>query len=250
MHRRLLKPVFVKSILAALFIFSAIFMCVVIYKALAIRNTINSKKAALELYRNKGLDKLNEDKAFLEKQLKTMNASYEEITQRLASQLKPKKPKEITDPLKFKEELYKAQNKLKEDGRTINFDFPFWLGFEKFEHDIPSAAELPIRAKQLEIIKETANLILKAGIAVVNVVEFKDTRDVAVGRDVLYKEYPMRMGLVCKNENLVNFLYSLSVAEVPLKVEYIKIKTSETKEPVKYELAVELIISAAVFDVK
>lgn len=250
MFKNFPKPVLIKSILAVIFIFSVIFMCVVIYKAFAIRNTIKSKKAALELYRYEGLDKLKEDKALLEKQLERLNDFYDEITQRLASQPKPKKPKEITDPLKFKEELYKVQNKLKDDGKTIIFDFPFWLGFEKFKNDIPSAAELPVRAEQLEIIRETADLILKSGIAVVNVVEFKDTKDVIVDGEVVYKEYPMRIGFVCGNENLVNFLYSMSVAEIPLKVEDVKLKASETKEPVKYELAVELIISAAVFDVK
>lgn len=239
----------IKLVLAVLFVLSLLYLIAVIYQISSLEKSVAGKQKELDVYQSDGLGKLNREKVRLEKQLKAIEGSYNEITNLLAAKPKSRMPKDPGDPLKFKEELYKVQNKLKEDGKAINFEFPFWLGFDKYEHDIPTPGDLPLRVKQLDIIKEAGNLMLKNGISSIAVVEFGDVKNISAEgvKDIVYKEIPLKVGFICKNDNLMNFLHALSVSEIPFKVDYMKLKTPESETKAKGELSVELIITAAVF---
>ncbi len=238
-----------KLILAILFILSLAYLIATVYQVTSLKKSVERKQGELKRYQSDGLTKLNREKTRLEKQLKMIESSYNEITGLLAVNPKSRMPKDPGDPLKFKEELYKVQNKLKESGKAINFEFPFWLGFDKYEHDIPTAADLPVRVKQLDIVKEAANLMLKNDISSIAVMEFGDVKNISAegGKDTVYKEMPLKIRFVCKSDNFINFLYALSVSDIPFKVDYTKLKTSGSETKAKGDLSVELIITAAVF---
>ncbi len=239
----------VKLILAILFILSLVYLIAVVYQVFSLEKSVERRQKELEAYQKDGLGKLNREKVKLERQLKAVEGSYDEITGLFTLKSKSRMPKEPGDPLKFKEELYKVQNKLKEDGKAINFEFPFWLGFDKYEHDIPTQADLPVRVKQLDIIREVGDLMVKNGISMVSAVEFGEVRNISAegGKDIAYKDIPLKIGFVCKNSNLMNFLHALSISEIPLKVDYMQLKTPEGESKTKGDLSVELIITAAVF---
>lgn len=243
----------IKIVLAALFVSSVIYLIAVVYQVSSLEKSVASKQKELETYQKDGLGKLNREKIKLERQLKVAEGSYDEITGLFTLKPKSRMPKEQGDPLKFKEELYKVQNKLKEDGKSINFEFPFWLGFDKYEHDIPTAADLPVRVKQLDIIREVGGLMVKNSIPFVSAVEFGDIKNISAepGKDIIYREMPVKVGLTCENGSLMNFLYALSVSDVPFKVDYIKLKVAEGQrhehETKQDLLSVELIVTAAVF---
>ena len=238
-----------KLILAILFVLSFAYLIGVIYQVSSLEKSAERKQVELESYQKDGLAKLNREKVRLERQLKAIESYYDEITGLVASKPKSRMPKDPGDPLKFKEELYKVQNKLKEDGKSINFEFPFWLGFDKYEHDIPTVTDLPVRVKQLDIIKETGALMLNNSISTITAVEFGDVKNISAEgvKEIAYKEFPLKIGFVCTNENLINFLHSLTVSEIAFKVDYMKLKAPEAKAEGKGDLSVELIIAAAVF---
>jgi len=239
----------IKLTLAALFLLSFAYLIAVVFHVAYLERSVGSKQKELEAYQKDGLAKLNREKVRLEKQFKAIESSYDEITGLVAPNPKSRMPKDPGDPLKFKEELYKVQNKLKEDGKSINFEFPFWLGFDKYEHDIPTAADLPIRVKQLDIIKEAGTLMLNSGISAITVVEFGDVRNISVEgvKDIVYKEFPMKIGFVCANEDLMDLLHTLTISDIAFKVDYMKLKSAEAKAEKKGGLLVELTITAAIF---
>jgi hypothetical protein len=239
----------IKLVLAILFTLSSAYLIAVVFHVSYMEQSVERKQKELKAYQKDGLAKLNREKVRLEKQLKAVESSYDEITGLVAPKPKSRMPKDPGDPLKFKEELYKVQNKLKEDGKSLNFEFPFWLGFDKYEHDIPTAADLPLRVKQLDIIKEAAALILNSGISTIAEVEFGDVKNISVegGKEIVYKEFPLKIGFVSTNEDLIDLLRALTISEIAFKVDYIKLKAPEAKAMEKGDLSVELIITAAVF---
>jgi Tfp pilus assembly protein PilO len=238
-----------KLILAILFVLTFAYLIIVISQVSFLEKSVERKQKELKAYQKEGLAGLNREKVRLERQLKAIESSYEEMTGLVAPKPKSRMPKDPGDPLKFKEELYKVQNKLKEDGKSLNFEFPFWLGFDKYEHDIPTAADLPMRVKQLDIIKEVGTLMLNNKISTITAVEFGDIRNISAEgeKEIVYKEFPLKIGFVCANADLMNFLHALTISEIAFKVDYMKLKASEAKAGGKGDLSVELIITAAVF---
>lgn len=238
-----------KLILAILFVLSFAYLIVAVYQAFSLEKSVERKQRELETYQKDGLSKLIRERARLERQLKAVESSYDEIAGLAAPKPKSRMPKDPGDPLKFKEELYRVQNKLREDGKTLNFEFPFWLGFDKYEHDIPTAADLPLRVKQLDIIKEVGALMLNNNISAIAAAEFGDVKNISAegAKDIVYKEFPLNIGFICTNENLINFLHTLTLSDIAFKVGYIKLKAAEAKAVRKDNLSVELIITTAVF---
>lgn len=249
MAKGISAPALTKFILGIIFISSLIYLGIVGYQAYSLKNSILQKQDNLKLYKKEGLNSLERKKVRLEKELQTIENSYKEIAQTLSSKPKSRMPTEVGDPLKFKEELYKVQTKLKQDGSAIGFQFPPGLGFAKYEKEIPTASDLPIRVKQLEIIQEIGALMLKSRVPQITVIEFKDVKDVITegDKEVVYKGFPLKIAFRCKNDNLINLLYGLSVSDIPFMVESLNLKTSEGKPEAKGDLTVELEISSAIF---
>ena len=224
-----------KILLGVIILISFLFLGIAVYEKLKIEAAVVQKQQQLKVYKNQGLGLLTSEKNSLERQLNSLKEADKDISGILFSKPASRMAKEVGDPLKFKEELYKAQNKLKEDGASMNFQFPFRLGFDRYEHDIPSPADLPLRVKQLDIIKEIGNIALASKVPEIQTIEFLEVKKVTAETG-LYMEFPVRVVLKCKNENLVNFMQELSVAEIP--------STEETAAV--GDLTAELLIVAAV----
>ncbi len=234
-----------KISLGVVVLISFLFMGIIVYERMRIENSVEQKQQQLKVYKNQGLGLLNSEKNRLEKQLNSLHEADKDISATLFSKPSSRMTKEVGDPLKFKEELYKVQNKIKEDGASISFQFPFWLGFDKYEHDIPNPADLPFRVKQLDIIKEIGDIALASKVPEIATVEFLEVKKVSA-ESGLYMEFPVRVVLKCKNDNLINFIQRLSVGEIPFRVDSFKIKVSNEEVEAAGELTAELVIVAAV----
>lgn len=237
-----------KIVLGVIIFVSFIFLGIVVYQKAKIGTAVGQKQEELETYKDEGLGNLNSEKNRLEKQLNFLQDAGSNMTAMLFSKPGSKMSIEAGDPLKFKEELYKVQNKIKEGGAAINFQFPFWLGFDKYEHDIPSAADLPYRIKQLDIIKAIGNIALASKVPEISGIEFLEIKKVFAddNKEVLYMEFPVRIILNCRNENLINLLHKFSVADIPFRIDSFKIKVSTEKEEAAGGLTAELVIVAAI----
>ncbi len=255
MAKGLGSPELIKTVLGILIAASILYAGIMGYQEYSCKNSIGQNQTKLTRYRKVGLASLKRKKAGLEKELSESANHYKEITRYLSSKPKAKMSKEAADPLKFKEELYKVQTKLKEDGSAIGFEFPAGLGFAKYEKEIPTVAELPSRVKQLEIIQEIGILMLKSKVPKITDIEFEDVKDVIAegSEDTVYKKFPLAISFNCENENLINFLHGLSISDIAFMIDSINLKTSLEKKPAaetdedKGKLTVEMVISAAIF---
>lgn len=236
-----------KIVLGIIILVSFIFLALVAYQKSKMESAFGQKQEELKIYKDEGLGRLTSGRAHLEKQLNSLQEASKSVTVMLFSKSNSRMSMEAGDPLKLKEELYKVQNKIKEAGGAINFQFPFWLGFDRYEHDIPSAADLPYRVKQLDIIKEIGNLVLASKVPEISAIEFLEIKRIIAenSKDILYMEFPVKVVLKCKNENLINLLYKFSVADMPLRIDSFKIKVS-AEEGAAGGLTAELVIVAAV----
>ncbi len=236
-------------IIIILLISSLIYLGITGYEAHSLKNSIGLKHKSLMLYRREGLKSLESKKTRLGKQLTATENSYTEISGVLSSKPKSRMPSEAGDPLKFKEELYKAQTKLKGDGSSIDFKFPPDLGFSIYERQIPTPSELPLRVKQLELIQEICGLALKSKIPEITAIQFEDVKDISPEGSgvIVYKKFPLKISFKCENENLINLLYGLSVSDMPFMVDFLNLKASDEKPEERGKLQVELVISSAVF---
>lgn len=248
-------PRLTKLILGIIVVASVFYLVMSGYQTYSYNLSLKWKQRNLKLYKKEGLASLENKKAVFEKQLDEISSYHKKIEGLLSSKPKARMPKE-GDPLKFKEELYRVQARLKQDGSAIGFEFPEGLGFAKIEKEIPSAAELPMRVKQLEIIQEIGDLMLKAKVAKITAIELKDAKDIILEKvgekdkgvaDIIYKEFPVKIAFNCKNENLINFLYGLSVSDIPFMIDFINLKAADESSEAKGELSVELTIVAAIF---
>lgn len=244
-----IKPhVMTKIVLGLVFLVSLGIAIFVVYDRAALKQSIQDKTGELDNYKDQGLAVLNRERLKLDKQLGSLKDINDRMNNGLFSKPKSKMPKETADALKFKEELYRVQNKIKEEGIPIDFQFPFWLGFERYEHDIPSFADLPVRVKQLEIIREAMDLMLKAKVPEVSSIEFLESKSVVYegGKEPLFRDFPVRISFKCKNDNLVSLLHNIYVSDVPFRVDTLKIKVLNEETGEKGELKVEAVIVAAI----
>lgn len=248
MFKGIRGPALTKLILGLLVMSSIFYLLTSWYQTHSYKISLGWKQRNLRLYEKQGLANLESKKATSEKQRDEITNYYKEIVEVLSSKPKSGMPKE-GDPLKFKEELYKVQTKLTQDGSSIGFEFPSGLGFAKYEKEIPGASELLIRVKQLEIIQEIGDLMVKSKVPKITDIEFKDVKDITLekSKDVIYKEFSLKISFKCKNENLINFLYGLTISNIPFRIDSINLKTAEGEKETKDELEVELAILAAAF---
>lgn len=249
MSKKIAKPALTKILLGAVVVLSAAYLSVTGYKTYSLKKSIGQKENDLMAYKREGLPGLERKKRDLEKRLRAIENSYNEIVEKLSSGAKARMPKEAGDALKFKEELFKVQTKLKERGSAIGFQFPAGLGFAKYEKEIPTGSDLLIRVKQLDIIAEIGDIMLSSKVPQITAIEFKDVKDVTVegDKEAVYKEFPLKISFKCQNENLMNFLYGLSVSDIPFSINSLNLKAADVRSKAKGELTVEFTIVAAIF---
>ncbi len=237
-----------KVVLGVIILVSFLFLGIVVYQKTMFGKAVGQKQEELKVYKDEGLGNLNSEKNRLERQLNSLREATKNMTSVLFSKPGSRMSMEVGDPLKLKEELYKVQNKIKEGGAAINFQFPFWLGFDRYEHDIPSAADLPYRVKQLDIIKEIGNLALASKVPEISSIEFLEIKRVFAedNKEILYMEFPVKVILKCRNENLINLLHEFSAADIPFRIDSFKIKVSAEEGEAAGGLTAELVIVAAI----
>lgn len=243
-------PLLTNIILGFVVLLSFIYLGIEWRAIYLLKSAVKQKQEELLQYQSKGISQLSREKLKLQDRLKAMEVSYREIVETLSSTAESRMPKEVGDPLKFKEELYKVRTKLKEDGAEINFQFPPGLGFEKYQQDVlPTAEELPIAIEQLEIVKYITSLMLKLNIVEITDIKFDKVRDITLpgSKETIFREFPVEITFKGRNENIINLLHGLSISGFIFKVDYMNLKSAIAEgEPIG-NIEVMITIIAAVF---
>jgi len=158
-------------------------------------------------------------------------------------------PKDVKEPLKFKEEIFKTQDKMKEKAASAGLKIAKEaqaLGFEEYERKIPAKEEVINLTKELQIIEELVILMFNSGVDILERVEFLDCIDRAVGdeKPFSYRIFPIRLKITLSIKDLAKFLHNISESDYIFLVNTLNIDTLNEKES---QLQAELEISAVVF---
>ena len=158
-------------------------------------------------------------------------------------------PKDVKEPLKFKEEIFKTQDRIKEKAALVGLKIAKEaqaLGFEEYERKIPIEEEVVNLTKELQIIEELIILMLNSGVDILERVEFLDCTDKVVGEGepFSYRIFPVKLKIALSIKDLAKFLYNISESDYIFLVNALNIDTLDEKES---QLQVELDISVVVF---
>jgi len=245
MQKGLNESTTTKIVLGVIIAISFLFLGIAAYKRNVASNALAQKRQELMVYNNGGLKPLRVEKSRLEKELKFLQSSCKDISDLLFAKPASKMTKEVGDPLKFKEELYRVQVRIKENGSMA---FPFWLGFDRYEHDIPNSSDLPNRIKQLDTIEEICKAALASKIPEISGIEFLEVKKIFAdnSKETLYVDLPVKISIKCNNNNLINFMQKISVADLLFRVDSLKVKIDEEDGTVEGDLKAEFVIIASV----
>lgn len=144
-------------------------------------------------------------------------------------------------PLQFKEELLDAQTKLKQLAGIQGSRIEESLGYSEYAGgEIPEAGQVNLLTKQLEIIKELINIILKYKINEITSIErIPQAFSITDNKGVLCQEIILKIRLQCTYEELLNILKDIINAKYVLVVRSIKMERAGENR-----IEVELLIGA------
>jgi len=186
------------------------------------------------------------------KHLKQKSDKLEYINKVMLSELDTpatRLPKEVKEPLKFKEEIFKTQDRIKKKAASAGLKIAKEaqaLGFEEYEKKIPVKEEVVNLTYQLRAIEELVTLMFNSGVDILENVEFSDSIDKVVGdeKPFSYRIFPIRLKIALSIKDLAKFLYNISESDYIFLVNTLNIDTLNEKES---QLQAELGISVVVF---
>lgn len=114
-------------------------------------------------------------------------------------------PEEIPDPLGFKDTLMKSEERIRKTAWENNLFLPDSLGFESYKAIIPPEERISYLVKQLVFLEDLVNMLMQAGVARVEKVDFLLPRDVSLtelGGDAFYREFPFSLSVVISSSRL------------------------------------------------
>lgn len=227
-NKKFLKIYALFIILICVFLISAIMLILSARERISINNKIKKAVATIKERSKSGEDPVLKRLADLLSQKLTLQEKYKKLKHALDSRPQRALPEDIPDPLKFKEQLYQTQQRLKNLANNSQVTLPQDLGFSQFETKIPAAGQLPILIKQLDIVDEVIKFLIKTQIKNIVSVELAEPADRLVGKTdgAVYKELPIKVTVECPTENLVKFLYELRSSEFIFIVKSLKIDTT------------------------
>jgi uncharacterized protein (DUF1499 family) len=157
-------------------------------------------------------------------------------------------PKNIKEPLKFKEDIFKLQDALYAEASLRNLIFEGdakSLGFKEYEKKIPAEEEVPVLTKKLSIIEELVNLMIESNADSLIQVEFLNYIDKELdGKNSLsYRIIPVDITMVSSIKDLAQYLYLLSESDCIFIVDNIRIDSlSDEKDELKTNLTISNIV--------
>lgn len=115
----------------------------------------------------------------------------------------------ISTPLDFKEELLNTETKLQQLAGIQGCQVPEDLGFPEYAGgEIPAASEVVLLNKQLTVINEIVNLLLKHKVE--NIILIERLPYIYYSEEDLYEELVFRIEVQCVLENLLGVFADLT----------------------------------------
>lgn len=230
-------------------IISGIFFISKLRKKVITENKINSELTLLNLFKGKkeyapttvwirySKEKRKQLGDMYKQMMKELNTPFARI------------PEGVKGPLKFKEEIFNVQDKLRQKADSTGLILEREaqsLGFQEYEKEIPTKEEIPKLTKKLHIAEELVELIFASKIDFLENIEFLECRDnILDGEDALsYRVIPVKLEIISSLRNLARFLYFLSESKFIFVVNDININSSTDK---KDKIRADLDISTIVF---
>lgn len=141
-------------------------------------------------------------------------------------------PQDVPEPLEFKAIFLEKQEKLRKQALQAGLSLPSSLGFEYLRDTIPEEKEIPVIAKQQEILERLVNLMTQSGILSLTKISFSLPVDVKVNasdKTPFYRDFGITLSLVGETQKIVKFLHQLEVDD------YIFVVNTLTIEETKVE---------------
>ncbi len=174
-----------------------------------------------------------------------------------------KMPHSTLEPLKFKEKLFKLQSKIlkeAEDGGLTIKEGALYLGFDRYETEIPSSNDISDLIVELQAVEELASLMVQSQILSLERMKILEPQDKALplkelGRSIpvdksLSKEkqafvriFPIQVSLEANFENFINFLNLCAKSDFIFVLSDMHIYQSEPeKKTVKADILLNLVV--------
>jgi hypothetical protein len=173
-----------------------------------------------------------------------LKTAHEALKSAFVSPLNEEILEEELDPLKFKENLIRAQKRFREDAGGLVL--PESLGFAKYETELCEPSDIPRLIWRLKVLKEVIDTAVDSKIESLDKIEFADAED-----GDSYFSIPLSFSMNCTAKELVNFLYRLRVSTFNFTVEHLnieKIQEAVSEEAVRAKLKTDLSVKAIAFN--
>lgn len=271
-NSRMANLFFVILISGGFFVYLLIICVININKTIMIDNDLRKRTNILKGYEKnisfaptkEMVDSLSKEKNILENIYREFSKTFSSI---------PFESSPDTDPLKFKEDLIQAQNRIRGLALTSNFALPASLGFSKFDSDIPKTSEIPALKIELKIVEELIRLMLDSGVAKLDSIDIsaspenrneKKTKEEPAsnqqkkGKDsnsaksddelkVTFNSFPVKLELRGSTESLVKFMYKLRISKFIFVVKDLRIDSAEPAAETDNMIKVFMELSANIF---
>ena len=159
-----------------------------------------------------------------------------------------KMPSSVLEPLKFKEKLFKVQSKITKKARAGKLTIgegALYLGFDRYESEIPQASDIPDLTAELQAVEELISLMMQAQIISLERIRILEPQD-----KILYGEkepfvriFPIQMTLEANSEDFIEFVSLYSKSDFIFVLSDMHIYRSESeKKTLKADIVLNLVI--------
>jgi hypothetical protein len=167
-------------------------------------------------------------------------------------------PKDVPDPIQFKEKLFKVEEGLRRDALVSRIYLPDDMGFGDYENEIPRPGDVPMLVKELDVLQEIYQLAKGSGVAGMSSIEFvrvlsgEEQPETAASAPIAsqtgaaqkgpvrpkpagggipakgtYKKETLRVEIDCDMRSLYNFLYGIRASKYILVTRGMSVRHSE-----------------------
>lgn len=122
-----------------------------------------------------------------------------------------KMPRSAPEPLKFKEKLFKAQSKIKQEARGKKIKIgegALYFGFNRYETEIPVKDDIPDLVVELQAIEELTSLMMRSKILALESVKLPGPENIILGeeRQPFVRIFPVRLTIKSNFDDFMKFL--------------------------------------------
>lgn len=159
-----------------------------------------------------------------------------------------KMPRSVSEPLKFKEKLFKSQSKIikkaKGKGLVIG-EGGLYLGFDRYETEIPQSNDIPDLMVELQAMEELTSLMMQSQILTLERVRILEPQNKTLSNEKqpFVRIFPIQLGLEANFESFITFLNLCGKSDFIFVLSDMRIYRSQSEsKTIKADILVSLVI--------